>query len=204
MAARPDSPHRLGVLVLTRSQPSWEHLVEQAGWPSADEPQALVRPYQPLLNQVVRGQEFAFRFRGNPVAATKNPIKPSPAQQARLSTEGRRRGVRVPHRTARHQLDWFTSRMARSEGFELVCTEDGQPDVLLVERNRLVFGKSGRNSGDGASHRVVLQTATFEGRIRIGDPEAARRGLLDGIGPGKAYGCGLLTLAPLHRPQPQA
>lgn len=38
-----DPAHRAALLVLTQTRPSWEHLVEQAGWPAADEPQALVR-----------------------------------------------------------------------------------------------------------------------------------------------------------------
>jgi len=51
------------------------------------------------------------------------------------------------------------------------------------------------------SGRVTLQTVTFEGIARITDPELTRRSLLGGVGAGKAYGLGLLTLAP---PRPQA
>src|SRR5450756_2446780 len=98
----PESPYRVGVLVLTESKPSWEHLVEQGGWPSADEPQALVRPYEPLLDRVVCGAQFAFRLRANPVSATRHPVKPSAAQQQQLASAVRSRGVRVSHRTAVH------------------------------------------------------------------------------------------------------
>ncbi|HEX5493353.1 MAG TPA: type I-E CRISPR-associated protein Cas6/Cse3/CasE, partial [Mycobacteriales bacterium] len=72
-----DTPHKATLLVLTQTAPSWEHLVEQAGWPGSDEPQALVRPYEPLLDRVVRGREFAFRLRANPVSSTRTPDKPS-------------------------------------------------------------------------------------------------------------------------------
>src|SRR5437763_1905053 len=47
--------HRPELLVLTDSRPSWEHLVEQAGWPGADEPQDHVRDYQPLLDKIQLG-----------------------------------------------------------------------------------------------------------------------------------------------------
>jgi CRISPR system Cascade subunit CasE len=186
------SPYRADVLVLTESTPSWEHLVEQAGWPSADEPQTLVRPYEPLLDRVVLGAEFAFRLRANPVSATHHPSNPSAAQQQSLASESRPRGVRVPHRTAAHQLAWLTGRVERW-GFEILMTESGFPDVRLAARERVVFGKSNR---DDEKRRVVIETATFDGRVRVTDTDAARASLLSGVGPARAYGCGLITLAP--------
>ncbi|MFI6713611.1 type I-E CRISPR-associated protein Cas6/Cse3/CasE [Nonomuraea sp. NPDC050478] len=51
---------------------------------------------------------------------------------------------------------------------------------------------------------VVLSTATFEGKLRVTDTAAFTERLLGGIGPAKSYGCGLLTLAPLHGPRVQA
>lgn len=187
-----DSPHRAGLLILTQSTPSWEHIVEQAGWLAADEPQALVRSYEPLLDRVERGREFRFRLHANPVTSTRTPAKPSDAQRHRLETSMRPRGARVPHRTAGHQLGWFLDHVDKW-GFGIPDTDDGQPDVHVVARNRIAFHKSGNTSS-----RVVLQTATFEGRLRIEDPNLARAQLLSGVGPGRAYGCGLITLAPLH------
>lgn len=188
-----DTQHRAGLLVLTQSAPSWEHVVEQAGWPGADEPQALVKPYEPLLSRIVRGREFVFRLRANPVASTRTPHQPSASQRQRLDAD-RPRGVRVPHRTAAHQLDWF-SKKAEKCGFGIPETAEGFPDVRLAERNRMIFTKSG--NGDAGGRRVVIQTATFEGRLRVEDPGTARASLLDGVGPAKAYGCGLITLSPL-------
>ena len=187
-----DTPHRASLLVLTRCAPSWEHLVEQAGWPSSDEPQALVRPYEPLLDRVMRGREFAFRLRANPVSATRTPDKPSAAQQKRLA-EPRPRGVRVPHRTAAHQLEWLTERAGRW-GFEIPTNTEGHPTLRLTGRERLVFIKTTENF---ERRRVTLQTATFEGALRVTDPDLARTSLLTGVGSGRAYGCGLITLAPL-------
>lgn len=190
------SPYRLDLLVLTRSTPSWEHIVEQGGWPSSDEPQALVRSYKPLLDRVERGREFAFKLRANPVSVTRHPAKPSPAQARRLAEPGAR-GVRVPHRTVANQLSWLTAR-AEQWGFEIPTTDAGAPDVLLVGRDRMSFSKQAEQS----RHRVVLSTATFQGRLRILDPERARRSLLEGVGPARAYGCGLITLAPLNAADP--
>ncbi|GAB3558397.1 CRISPR system Cascade subunit CasE [Actinopolyspora lacussalsi] len=64
-------------------------------------------------------------------------------------------------------------------------------DVRITARERHSFAKK------RGSKPVVLHTATFEGRLRVTSVELLRRALLHGIGPAKAYGCGLLTLAPL-------
>lgn len=187
--------HRAELLVLTQTRPSWEHLVEQAGWPGADDPQATVRSYQPLLERLTLGQEYAFRLRANPVSSTRNPASPSKAQKEHLATHERPRGVIVPHRTVAHQLSWLTDRIT-GWGLALLTTEAGAPQVQLSGRERLTFTKT---APDGARRRVVLQTATYDGRVRVTDPETARLTLLNGAGRARAYGCGLMTLAPTLR-----
>ncbi|MEU7085846.1 type I-E CRISPR-associated protein Cas6/Cse3/CasE [Streptomyces achromogenes] len=52
--------------------------------------------------------------------------------------------------------------------------------------------------------RITLSCATFQGRIRVTDPEALRAALLGGVGPSKGYGQGLLTLGPLPPEAPHA
>lgn len=185
----PDS-HRVGLLVLTQSTPSWESVVEQAGWAAADEPQATVRDYAPLLDRLALGREFRFRVVANPVTATRSPTKATDSQRARLSAE-RARGIRVAARTAEHQLAWLLAKVP-SWGFEIPTDETGVPTVRLAARGRLLFSKKAA----GSSHRVTISTATFDGVLRVRDVDAARTSLLGGIGSARAYGCGLITLAP--------
>ncbi len=64
-------------------------------------------------------------------------------------------------------------------------------EVRITARERRSFRKK-----NGAKP-VVLHVATFEGRLRITDTTTFTERLLNGIGPAKSYGCGLLTLAPL-------
>lgn len=205
-----DNPHRPQLFALTRSKPDWTHLVDEAGWPASDGDHAVVRPYEPLLEQIAVGREFAFRLTANPVQNTAKPVKPTPAQAAVLATpleEGKhRRGFRLAHRTAAAQLDWFLSRTG-TWGFDVPASLSDDPapglvtgdasgtdrarEVRIVQRRRHTFEK--RPGGP----RVTFHSATFEGRLRITDAAAFSARLLDGIGPSKAYGCGLLTLAPL-------
>lgn len=187
-------PHRAELLVLSGMRPSWEHLVEQAGWPGAEDPQAVVRSYQPLLERLSVGQQYAFRVRANPVSSTRHPLAPSVAQKERLAAQQRPRGVRVAHRTARDQLVWFTDRI-ESWGFSLLLTSSGDFQLQLSGRDRISFTKS---ASDGERRRVTIQTAVFEGTLQVTEPTTARNTLLNGIGSGRAYGCGLVTLSPLY------
>lgn len=188
-----DSQHRMGLLVLTQSRPSWDHLVEQAGWPGANGAEALVKDYAPLLQRVVAGREFAFRLRANTVTSSRTPQAPSARQRQHLARE-RPRGVRLPERTAAQQLDWFLRHLT---GWGLSAAEEaGLPGVRLVGREQVMFSKT---AADGGRRRVTLQTATAEGLVQVVDPDVVRTALLSGCGPARAYGCGLLTLAPPTR-----
>jgi CRISPR system Cascade subunit CasE len=205
-----NTPHRAEILVLTESRPSWAHLVDDAGWPGADGGAPLVADYTPLLEHLVRGREFGFRLTANPVQNVPRPSRPSEQQATRLKEEAdngsRHRGFRVAHRTTAQQLQWLLKRCER-HGFSIpdvtaappapgLQTEgedlSAGPAVTIVSRDILRF----RKRPDGP--RITLSTATFEGRLRITDPDTLCASLLGGIGPAKGYGQGLLTLAPLQ------
>lgn len=197
-----DNAQRPGLLVLSQSRPSWEHLVEQAGWPSADTPQAEVRQYEPLLEKLAKGRTFAFRLTANPVQSTKRPDKLTPAQQEAQAREPGR-SVRVGHRTVAHQLQWLLDR-APSWGVQIphARTDPGAigqpdeetsppPDVRISRRERLSFQRNGGS-------RVTIQQVTYEGHLVVEDTGRLQEVLLSGVGRAKAYGCGLLTLAPSY------
>ncbi|MFJ2868710.1 type I-E CRISPR-associated protein Cas6/Cse3/CasE [Kitasatospora sp. NPDC087314] len=203
-----DHPRRPMLLVLTPSKPDWTHIVEQAGWPDAEGEHYAIRDYSPLLAQLAVGREFAFRLKASPVQNTSKPDKPS-AHRTKTDAELHHRSYRMAHRTAAQQLTWFLDRTARW-GFTVpeARTDDPSPglgpsaaeppidapparEVRITDRSRSTFTKPGTRTP------VTLTTATFEGRLRISDPGLLEAALLGGIGPSKAYGCGLLTLAPL-------
>ncbi|MEU1291999.1 type I-E CRISPR-associated protein Cas6/Cse3/CasE [Streptomyces sp. NPDC005840] len=197
-----DNPHRPLLFVLTTDKPDWTHLIEQAGWPDADGEHYAIRDYTPLLRQLAPGRGFAFRLTANPVQNTNRPDKPTQRQQERLDA-GDRRSFRLGHRTATAQLNWFLTRTARW-GFDIPAAPhldttrdtDGQPprEVRITTRQRRSFRKGDLTAKEA---HVVMHAVTFEGHLRVTDPNLLTERLLAGIGPTKAYGCGLLTLAPL-------
>ncbi|GAA4838703.1 type I-E CRISPR-associated protein Cas6/Cse3/CasE [Kitasatospora terrestris] len=205
-----DHPRRPQLLVLTPSKPDWTHIVEQAGWPDAEGEHYAIRDYTPLLAQLAIGREFAFRLKASPVQNTDRPDKASP-HRTKTAAELHHRSYRMAHRTAAHQLAWFLDRTTRW-GFTIPAartdtpapgledpTDDTPPakEVRITDRNRATFTKPGTRTP------VTLTTATFEGHLRITDPGLLQAALLGGIGPSKAYGCGLLTLAPLPSTGPR-
>jgi CRISPR system Cascade subunit CasE len=215
-----DNPHRPHLFVLTRTKPDWTHIVEQAGWPGAGGEHTAIRDYAPLLGQIAHGREFAFRLTASPVQNTQTPVEPTPTQAARIAADTdreRTRGFRLGHRTAAAQLDWFLTRTERW-GFDIPASRTDtpapgleqppapaaapEPEQRTVDRNpvrevRITARRRHSFVKNGKGPRVTFHSVTFEGRLRITDAAALTARLLEGIGPSKAYGCGLLTLAPL-------
>lgn len=197
--------HQVNVLVLTPSRPDWTHIVEQAGWPDADGEHFLIRDYSPVLGRLGPGREFAFRLTANPVQSTMNPRNRTDSQRERYGDDLPPRGFRTAHRTARHQLDWLLRRTDKW-GFSIPesRTDPAAPgmtqsalgqtphEVRIVNTSRYVIPKK------GVTKPVTMQAVTFEGRLTVTDTDRLRTAMLTGVGPNKAYGCGLLTLAPLE------
>ena len=179
------------VLVLTQRRPSWAALVESAGWPGADGGEGLVKDYDPLLARVAVGREFSFRVVTNPTSTLSVLKSPTAQQRASLDDASRKRGIRVGHRTAGTQLGWFLARAAGdfdTWGFTVGVPGDASVELVARRHESFIKGVDRR--------RVTLDTATFEGRLKVTDTERFTATLLGGLGRGKAYGCGLLTLAP--------
>ncbi|MER6738436.1 type I-E CRISPR-associated protein Cas6/Cse3/CasE [Streptomyces puniciscabiei] len=174
------------LFVVSPDRPDLTHLVEQAGWPAAaasGTPGWQTYAYTPFLERLEKGTTWNFRLTANPVhhARTRDgePTK------------------RTAHLTARHQLQWLLARQDAA-GFHVLAkpedrrrTEHGDEHQLIVRDQRnLDFGKR------GAPGRVTLTTVTYDGRLQVTEPDALRRVLTSGLGKAKAYGCGLMTLAP--------
>ena len=61
---------------------------------------------------------------------------------------------------------------------------------------------SARDLGDvrgrRGTNRITVRQASFDGVLQATDAAALKRALLDGVGRARAYGCGLLSLAPVE------
>lgn len=168
--------------IASPTQPDLTHLVEQAGWPTTQTWQT--RPYHGFLASLELGQRWAFRLTANPAHHGHHPKKPETARTQRFG-----------HVTASQQRDWLLTRAERA-GIRVVANELGEPEVLVHRRTTISFPRNGDT--------VTLSVATFDGRLEVVDADALRRTLLSGLGPAKAYGCGLMTLATATAKRPAA
>ncbi|MEU1216711.1 type I-E CRISPR-associated protein Cas6/Cse3/CasE [Streptomyces sp. NPDC005790] len=187
--------------VVSPDQPDMTHLVEQAGWPTAathSAPGWESRPYNPFLDRLTAGDQWAFRLTANPI----HHIRRKDGEPTK----------RTAHLTPVHQMGWLLQRQEAC-GFRILekpddrrllpagTTSTGQPhhgdryELTVHDKRALAFDKSRGPASRKAP--VSLVTVTFDGRLEVTDPELLRRTLRQGIGKAKAYGCGLLTLAPL-------
>lgn len=170
--------HQTLLYIASPGQPDLTHLVEQAGWPTTGTWQT--RRYDPLLDDLAVGQTWAFRLTANPThAGRKTPEAPDTQRFGNV--------------TADQQLAWLLKRTAQ-HGFEVLTQPDGTPNLVIRQRQTLAFHRV------RGQKRVTLTTVTYEGVLRVSGPAAFRTVLTNGIGHARAYGCGLITLAPPQSP----
>ncbi|PAZ12278.1 type I-E CRISPR-associated protein Cas6/Cse3/CasE [Streptomyces sp. SA15] len=199
--------------IVSPDRPDLTHLVEQAGWPAAAaaDPQTpgwQTRPYGPLLERLANGDRWAFRLTANPI----HTIRRKDSEPRKITA----------HLTPVHQMAWLLQRQ-ESCGFRVLekadhkrllpsgTTHHGKHEhhgdryeLSVGDQRTLSFDKSRGTGGSRRGKQVSLVTVTFDGRLEVTDPDALRRTLSHGIGRAKAYGCGLITLAPLTRTAQQA
>lgn len=168
---------RLALFIVSPTIPSFEHLQEQAGWTNQQSWE--VRVYDRLLDRLMAGQEYAFRLTANPTRVI-------------TAADGRKR--RHAHVTVDQQLGWLTDR-ASMLGVEFIDVGGAVSGAEMVPSAAVTAREVLRFKRQGAT--VTVARTQFDGAVRIRDVEAARAALTSGVGKAKAYGCGLLTLAPL-------
>jgi len=173
------SAERTELLVVSWVEPSFEHIVEEAGWATAPGESA---PYQPFLDALRPGQRWRFRLTANPVVSRRR--------------EPDSRGRPSPELSASRQLEWMLLRSER-HGFTVPPTSLGVPDAAVTSRGVHRFSRR----SDDQTRQVEVTWAQYDGHLEVADVAMLRTVLTTGLGKARAYGCGLLTLAPVvHRP----
>ena len=169
------------LLVQSGVSPDWSHLARGYLAVSAGTMEnPATKDVSKSLDALHDGQLLRFRLRANPTRKI----------ETRSTPDGRRQnGRRVDLRTEELQLEWLYRRAGQS-GFALYPTQPGG-DVPAV---RIGAGEK----VSGRRRRISLATVLFDGLLEVTGSDAFRHAIATGIGPGKAFGCGLMSIAP-HR-----
>ncbi len=174
-------PRSPGVRLLVQSlaEPNWDrleagHLLDCHGNPAVKRVDQVYESIQP-------GASLRFRLRANVTKRVDTKTGPDGV---------RRNGRRAPLTDPDATLKWL-ERKASESGFRLVDVAEnpGLPDVSAIPAT----GRRDTGARDGA--KLTVDSVLFEGRLRVVDKALFLRALGQGIGPAKAYGCGLLSVA---------
>jgi CRISPR system Cascade subunit CasE len=150
-------------------------------------------PYQhkdimPYCSKIREGDIFTFRLRANPTKRVGKKDDPLHGKRVELNRE-------------EEQLKWLARKGQEREkdvpgGFEIGVSPDGHyprcPNVIARTEGKVKGQKRVSETGHSTTHLAVV----FEGVLRVTDSDAFRETLVRGIGSAKAFGFGLLSLAP--------
>ena len=161
---------RAVILVQSAVEPDWNYAFHNAGYLLAAKPE--VKTFEPDFS---KGQRFRFRLAANP---TRRLSKNSP--DAKAESIGKR--VPVPNNKL---LDWL-DRRAKSGGFSIA------EGTTTVSSGYIYINKRGNNG-------QRLRSVRYDGVLEVTDPDIFYKTIIRGIGSGKAFGFGLLSVAPVNR-----
>jgi CRISPR system Cascade subunit CasE len=183
---------RAMVLVQSLLKPNWAFLNELDDYLRADGeiPCVSCKDIMPAYRNLHYGQTLRFRLLANPtkrIAKQDDPMK----------------GKRVELARENEQIAWLTRKGQEREkgvpgGFELLTKEvkDMRGETRMVPRvNVSAEGKQkGRKRDAAGGHSTTHLAVLFEGLLRVTDKDAFLETLIHGVGPGKAFGFGLLSV----------
>lgn len=190
--------------IVSPDRPSLVGLDEQIGWPDCDS-QWGTRSYDEFLSRISAGQTYSFRLMANPSLSRSTRGGATDIQSEKGASK------RIAHLTILQQQAWLVGKQAyagtgveipelfaneqstraQRNGFEVLANEAGVLRLVVSNSSKMSFSKGAKGK------RITLARAQYDGVLRVTDADALRHALVCGIGHGKAFGCGLLTLVPL-------
>ncbi|NTU86398.1 MAG: type I-E CRISPR-associated protein Cas6/Cse3/CasE, partial [Chloroflexales bacterium] len=182
------APALVRLLVQSSAPPDWAHLPAEMFGPAPDERgNPAVRGVGEEYARIGVGARLLFRLRANP---TKTLSDRTPGRENRLL------GKRVALLREEEQLAWL-GRKGLQHGFRLLTTEL-HPEVAAVQVAAQATERGRRPAHDGArTMPLCFGAVLFSGHLEVIDAERFREALAGGIGSGKAFGFGLLSVSSL-------
>lgn len=153
------------LLVLSEEQFDLTKAAEQFGYDSCYDS----KPYEVLLERIVKGSRWQFRLIANPTV--------------QIFDEKKGRGKVIAHISTKFQGEWL-KKQAEKHGFSL------NDEEWLITGSKWYTFRKNRSS----KNTVKMLAVTYEGVLTVTNAESFRKALCCGIGREKAYGMGMLTV----------
>lgn len=186
---RVDHDPRRGIVMLivqSDSAPDWEPLLKRYPGYVTPPPDSNLPPVSVMERHLSFkvGQRLKFRLRANPTR--------------KIKSDGRKNGQRLGLTTPDEQRAWLerkSSDAAHTSGFRLLGFDPIPDPAARQERVslRTAEEQAVATVTQNRTHIAVL----FEGVLEVTDPEQFQHTLRAGIGSAKAFGFGLLSVAPV-------
>lgn len=173
--------HRGEAVLLVQSiiKPDWSFL------PDDFAVELKCRSVHEQYENIENGMNLIFRLQANP----------SKRDKTKFDAEKPKQRKRFALFRDEDRIDWL-KRQGERTGFRLAKTEVSPTKTIenagSVEENRLIFSK------EKTSPKITLGAVVFEGVLQVTDSPKFKEALQKGIGSGKAYGFGLLSVAPVR------
>lgn len=157
------------LMLLSENIPQMDDILKQFGKENIPSPW-LTKDYSTLLSRIKSGTQWHFRLVANPTRKVSN-------------TESSR-GAVCAHQTLDFQKNWLLQQSIK-HGFRL------DPDAFSVTGSQWYHFRKGKEKG----RKVSFLGVSYEGILTVTDENKFCELLCQGIGRGKAYGMGLMTIA---------
>ena len=141
--------------------------------------EAAERDLSSFLDGLEKGREVRYRL----AAAPSKRLGKSEKNAERLGDRARA-GVHA-----------YTRPLYGADAEQWWCDRAGRHGLDLREVLSTGLGPALDQGGSGR-RGVRLHMTRFDGHAVVSDPEAVRRAVVEGVGRGKSFGCGMLSLAP--------
>jgi CRISPR system Cascade subunit CasE len=138
--------------------------------------------------------ELMFRIRANPTKRIgKNYQHPDEKVREEFDKKFKdaKKRRRISPNSEKEQIEWLINQGVR-HGFELI-TIKVNPDNTIV--SDVSTTPNGKFLGKHEKGDLAFKSVIFDGNLKITDAEKFKETLIHGIGQGKAYGFGLLSIA---------
>ena len=169
----PELGGSVSILVLSALKPDWDYAFQNAGFLLAAPPS---EPRSFLLN-MEKGSVLRFQLVANPTKRLRRDSCYANGEKIDEKWVGRR--VPVPL----DRMEEWLARKAEANGFRI-------SEVAHLQAGYVYFDRK-PEKGTGQK----LRSVRYEGILKVTDAEKLHKAMISGIGPAKAFGFGLLSLA---------
>jgi CRISPR system Cascade subunit CasE len=138
-------------------------------------------PFDLLPNPAVK--QLSLPLRASQVLSFRLCANPTVKKARQDETGKRRHSNRVPLVREDQQLAWLQAR-AEASGFRILRA------TISQQQQQIGWQK-------GNKRPITLYSIQFDGHLQVVHPDEMLKAIRTGVGPAKAFGCGLLSLAPV-------